>query len=213
VNEPAHESHDWTGRDEEIKKALADLNEVTARLVPLVVSTADLPSDHDGLRTRIADALRESIDTQIVAEWVCCDPVRPDHALCTAADQARRMVAGLLADDPDRHPERSPVLDAVLGVVGPEVQYLREELTDESSHAAQLQETVEKLRTDLDAATRFSIPAGLGFVEVRKDPALDSGQWSTHRCDFDGRRIRETWETHPDRDAALARAREIAGGA
>jgi uncharacterized protein (DUF433 family) len=69
-----------------------------------------------------------------------------------------------------------------------------------------------RLRADLDAATRFSIPAGLGFVEVRKDPALDSRQWSTHRCDFDGRRIRETWETHPDRDAALARAREIAGG-
>ena len=104
----------------------------------------------DELRTRIADALHDRIDDRLVAEFICCDPVRPDHDLCTAADQARRMVAGLLADDPDRHPERSPVLDAVMGVVGPEVQYLREELTDVSARNSQLEEDAEKLGRRID---------------------------------------------------------------
>ncbi|GAA4226002.1 hypothetical protein GCM10022254_09470 [Actinomadura meridiana] len=69
------------------------------------------------LRTRLADTLRTTFHWWITAEWICCDPPEKGHKLCERGHAARRMVASLLADDPERHPPTSPILDAVLPVV------------------------------------------------------------------------------------------------
>ena len=75
------------------------------------------------LRDRIGSTLRDAFDTAIAAEWICCDPVRPDHELCSQADAMRKAVRGLLTDDPDYDIPlmRSAVLDALMG----EIRHLR----------------------------------------------------------------------------------------
>ncbi len=76
------------------------------------------------LREQIAEALRTTVDDQIVAEWICCDPVRADHEMCSKADAARQMARTLLTDDPEWYDDGAPVLDAVMAVVQPELNRL-----------------------------------------------------------------------------------------
>jgi hypothetical protein len=73
------------------------------------------PVTAEGLRERIAETLRKAFDYQIVAEWICCEPVNPDHEMCARAGVTRRQVAALLSDDPEFEP--SEILDALVAAL------------------------------------------------------------------------------------------------
>ncbi len=78
------------------------------------------PRANSALRERVGAALRKAVDYQIIAEWICCDPVRPDHDMCSRADAMREAMRQLLTDDPD--PDglldlNSKVLDAVMNAL------------------------------------------------------------------------------------------------
>jgi hypothetical protein len=88
------------------------------------------------LRDQIAEALREAFDFRIVAEWICCDPPERHHHLCKQGHAAREMVASLLAEDPAEHPQRSPILDAVMRVIEP--------LAGRLQHAEEVAETLRR---------------------------------------------------------------------
>lgn len=62
-------------------------------------------------RRRLAEVLRQSIDHRLIAEYICCDPVRMDHPLCALGELARLAVTAVLADDSE-YP--SEVLDKVM---------------------------------------------------------------------------------------------------
>lgn len=67
------------------------------------------------LRDQIAEALREVFDYQIIAEWICCEPVNPAHDLCAWGETVRQAVQGLLSDHAGDQYGRSKVLDQVTG--------------------------------------------------------------------------------------------------
>lgn len=77
---------------------------------------AVLSEDPGDLRERIGVTLRDVFDHRIIAEWICCDPINPEHDLCARGQAAREMVASLLEDDQTRGGSPSPILDAVLPV-------------------------------------------------------------------------------------------------
>ncbi|MFC4006615.1 hypothetical protein ACFOY2_05245 [Nonomuraea purpurea] len=79
----------------------------------------------DDLRQRYADAIRSAADQSIVGEWVCCDPVNPDHDLCVKGDIARQMLRAVLTDDPEKLFVPSSILDAVMAVRDEELAELR----------------------------------------------------------------------------------------
>ncbi|WP_214322070.1 hypothetical protein [Nonomuraea sediminis] len=95
------------------------------------------------LRRQYAAAIREAADYSIVGEWICCDPVNPDHELCFKADIARQMLAAVLADDPDRLFVPSRLADAVMAIND---QYLQA--------AHQAIDQLNRLRADEYFATR-----------------------------------------------------------
>lgn len=99
------------------------------------------------LREQIAEALRTSVDSQIIAEWICCEPIRADHEMCSKADATRQMAQTLLTDDPDWYPARSPVLDAVLAVV-------QSELDRRDAELRQLRTLVDKAEQTLPIEQR-----------------------------------------------------------
>ena len=117
---------DWTvlypwicpgaGAEESAQPATGNSGDTEASEPP-----APLTDDLSALREQVADALRGAFDTAITAEWICCDPVRTDHDLCSRADIMRKAVRGLLTDDPDYDIPlmRSAVLDAVMDVIRP----------------------------------------------------------------------------------------------
>lgn len=86
------------------------------------------------LRDRIAPILRDAIDRQLIAEWICCNPVNREHELCSYGDDAREALGPVLADDPGFPPSRL-VMDAVMAVVGPV-------LADRDDEIARLQDEV-----------------------------------------------------------------------
>jgi hypothetical protein len=83
----------------------------------------------DELRARIADA---------ASLWAIAYPI-PSWQLAHGPDA--EQLARAWGQD---------IADAVMAVVGPEVQYLREELTDVSARNGQLEEDVEKLGRRID---------------------------------------------------------------
>lgn len=85
------------------------------------------------LRAKIAEALRATFDREAIGEWICCDPINPNHILCQQGDTTRTMARALLADDPDAFPERSRVVDAVMGVVEARLNELEAECDRQAS--------------------------------------------------------------------------------
>lgn len=71
----------------------------------------------DDLRTALADALRTSLEQAIVAEWICCDPPRPDHDLCMRGCTTLGMVKRVLAGEPEGPQGRALIVDALMVVV------------------------------------------------------------------------------------------------
>lgn len=80
------------------------------------------------LRRRLAEAILKAADEQILAEWICCEPINPAHELCREGDATRRMVRALILDDPiaDR---QSPVMDALLDALA---DHEADELADQT---------------------------------------------------------------------------------
>ncbi|MEU4578965.1 hypothetical protein [Nonomuraea sp. NPDC023979] len=81
-----------------------------------------MPSPGSDYRRRIAEAIRAAADCPIVAEWICCDPVNPDHDLCVKGDIARQMLRAVLADDEEKLYLPSGIVDAVLAVRDEELE-------------------------------------------------------------------------------------------
>lgn len=97
------------------------------RTAPAEADERDQPSAGGTLRDRYGDALRRAFDVQIIAEWICCDPVKPGHKLCRKGETTREMVASLLSDSEEAaYPSR--VLDALMAVPDEERDRLREQL-------------------------------------------------------------------------------------
>ena len=89
--------------------------------------TPDTVTDPAWLREQYAAALLRAFDDQIIAEWICCEPINPGHKLCKNGETARKMVAGLLSDsDQDAYPSR--ILDALMTVRDRHLQQLRQRL-------------------------------------------------------------------------------------
>lgn len=68
-------------------------------------------------RAEISAKLWEIAKQTITAEWICCQPVNPDHRPCTQGDVALSMVKVLLVDSPEAWNPAAPLLDAVMGLL------------------------------------------------------------------------------------------------
>ncbi|MER6942511.1 hypothetical protein ABT294_00685 [Nonomuraea sp. NPDC000554] len=91
----------------------------------------------DDLRHRYAEAIRTAADFSIVGEWICCEPVNPEHDLCVKGDIARQMLAAVLADDCETLFVPSKLVDAVKAVRDEELQALRERAEKAEKERAQ----------------------------------------------------------------------------
>lgn len=67
-------------------------------------------------RAAVSANLWAVAEHHVIAEWICCEPVKPQHDLCVQGDAALRMVKSLLVDDP-KAARPAPLLDAVLAVL------------------------------------------------------------------------------------------------
>ncbi|MGW1961791.1 hypothetical protein ACWCPD_16120 [Streptomyces sp. NPDC001935] len=74
-----------------------------------VLAVLRAPAD----RAALAAHLWAVAEHHIVAEWICCEPINPEHDLCVQGDATRQMVKALLVDDPEAI-RPAPLLDAVL---------------------------------------------------------------------------------------------------
>lgn len=94
-------------------------------LRPAAVSApAPAPTDRAALSARLWAVAEHNI----VAEWICCEPLKPDHDLCAKGYEALRMVKALLVDDPEAS-RPAPLLDAVLPAPADRAAILREAAT------------------------------------------------------------------------------------
>ncbi|MEU6725509.1 hypothetical protein ABZ917_17520 [Nonomuraea wenchangensis] len=89
----------------------------------------------DDLRKRYAEAIRAAAEYAILGEWICCDPVNPEHDLCVKGDIARQMLRAVLADDPEALFVPSGVLDALMAVRDEELSELREQVAFQKHRA------------------------------------------------------------------------------
>lgn len=69
-------------------------------------------------RAAASAALWAAAEHHTVAEWICCDPIDPAHALCVQGGAALRMLKALLVDDPEAW-KPAPLLDEVMQFVAP----------------------------------------------------------------------------------------------
>jgi hypothetical protein len=69
------------------------------------------PADRAALSARLWAVAEHNI----IAEWICCEPIKPKHDLCVQGEATRQMVKALLVDDPEAA-RPAPHLDAVLAV-------------------------------------------------------------------------------------------------
>src|SRR5690606_9312085 len=99
----------------------------TARRSSCAKKGRPMSSPGSDYRDRVAEALRAAAEYSIVGEWICCDPINPDHELCVKGDIARQMLRAVLADDEEVLFVPSKVVDVVLAVPNPELERLREE--------------------------------------------------------------------------------------
>jgi hypothetical protein len=73
-------------------------------------------ADRAALRDHIAKALWSAAEHNVIAEWICCDPIDPKHGLCVQGDAALRMLKALIVDDPEAW-KPAPLPDAVLAAL------------------------------------------------------------------------------------------------
>jgi hypothetical protein len=87
---------------------------IRARVAVLEQQPAVLPTPAD--RAALSARLWAVAEHNIIAEWICCEPINPKHELCVQGDATLRMVKALLVDDPEAI-RPAPLLDAVLAVL------------------------------------------------------------------------------------------------
>ncbi|MEV7034568.1 hypothetical protein AB0N99_30605 [Streptomyces sp. NPDC093272] len=71
-----------------------------------------------GDRAAVSAALWAAAEHHTIAEWICCDPITPDHDLCVKGDATLHMLRALLVDDPE-DPRPAPLLAEVMRYVAP----------------------------------------------------------------------------------------------
>ncbi|MFF0864185.1 hypothetical protein ACFYUV_20670 [Nonomuraea sp. NPDC003560] len=101
----------------------------------------------DDLRRRYAEAIRSAADFSIMGEWICCDPINPDHELCVQGGIARQMLAAVLTDDPERLFVPSKLVNAVMAVRDEGMESLRELAADYARIVSRLQDAADRART------------------------------------------------------------------
>ena len=86
------------------------------RTAPAGLGVSATPSHTD--RGAVSATLWATAEHHTVAEWICCDPINPDHALCAQGGAALRMLQALLVDDPEAW-KPAPLLDEVMRLLPP----------------------------------------------------------------------------------------------
>ncbi|MGW5477657.1 hypothetical protein [Streptomyces sp. NPDC004008] len=126
-------------------------------------------------RAAVAERLWQVAEHNVIAEWICCEPLDPSHTLCTQGYAAMRMIKALLVDDPNAW-KPAPLLDAVM-----------EELRRLAAEAQQ-QEPVVTVHAapDLSPAAEEALGA---LVDVAKQQAA---------CDFEHPHPEHPCGTHVD---------------
>jgi hypothetical protein len=146
--QPAYESHDWTGRDEEIKKALARDS------AHFAVETTTARGDHTGLRDRIAAALAGRSDPrpwarQINEEWARETADTVMGVLERYAVDGDHVALGLLSANEE---------------MGEEIKKLRRSAAEQARVKTALVEENVRLRAELEEAK-----ARAQALEVERD--------------------------------------------
>lgn len=80
-------------------------------------------------RAAISAKLWEIAKQHIIAEWICCEPLEPDHTLCAKGCAALGMVKTLLVDSPEAWNPAAPLLDAIMGML-PETDNVQDTLPE-----------------------------------------------------------------------------------
>jgi hypothetical protein len=70
-------------------------------------------------RAAVSAALWAVAEHNTVAEWICCEPIDPAHALCVQGGAALRMLKALLVDDPNAW-KPAPLLDEIMRILSPQ---------------------------------------------------------------------------------------------
>jgi hypothetical protein len=104
---PVSEAHGMPWSEAE---ALLDAYDASRAAASAPVSPA--PADRAALSARLWAVAEHNI----IAEWICCEPINPEHDLCVQGDATRQMVKALLVDDPEAA-RPAPLLNAVLAVL------------------------------------------------------------------------------------------------
>lgn len=66
-------------------------------------------------RNAVAGRLWQAAEHNIIAEWICCEPLEPGHTLCAQGYAAMRMLKALLVDDPKSKRAAGPSAVPVCG--------------------------------------------------------------------------------------------------
>ncbi|MCM1972293.1 hypothetical protein [Streptomyces sp. G1] len=98
-------------------------------------------------RGAVSATLWAAAEHHTVAEWICCDPINPDHPLCAQGGAALQMLQALLVDDPEAW-KPAPLLDEVMRLLPTADQAETERLRAERDS---LGREAERLRTDWTA--------------------------------------------------------------
>jgi hypothetical protein len=97
---------------------------LAARTTPDNPAASNNETDQQ-MREQYAAALWEAAEHNIIAEWICCEPLDPSHELCAQGYAAMRMIRALIIDDPEAY-KPAPLADAVMAVRDTELQQARE---------------------------------------------------------------------------------------
>jgi hypothetical protein len=127
----------------------------TMRLAVRVSPPAAAPSAPAD-RAALSARLWAVAEHNIIAEWICCEPINPKHELCVQGDATLRMVKALLVDDPEAI-RPAPLLDAVLAVLPPP-----------ANRAAVLREAADELAAPYEPESGYDRGRAWVIEELRR---------------------------------------------
>lgn len=113
------------GREHDLSPEHAHCRTVLEQPEPTAPAGQDQPHDR---RARIAATMWAAAEHNIVAEWICCEPLAPGHDLCAKGYAALDMIRALIVDTPEAY-RPAPLTDAAMAVADTEQQELRAELS------------------------------------------------------------------------------------
>lgn len=86
-------------------------------------------------RDQVSQKLWEVAEHTIITEWICCEPIDPNHSLCVQGDATLTMVKALLIDDPQASRTAAPLLDVVMRLMAAHTQAAAQKLLDMHAEA------------------------------------------------------------------------------